>query len=187
MMNLIDKERERISETFSDIIENDANNLLIPFPKEAFKLTNEALALDESINPNNAYMIGAVGFVLRWLDRPEEAVEKFQKALRLTPFHRNYYFVGLGDAYMDMGRYEEAIDEYKRAADYDPKDLIAHIGLASAYALFGRDKEAKAEAIAIVRIYPKFSIQYYAKTMPFKNQDDREKWIRALQKAGLPD
>jgi adenylate cyclase len=186
MINLINKERERIGETLSGTIENDVNNLLIPSPKETFKLTNEELTLDDVFNPNKAYMMGSVGFILRWKGRPEEAIENFQKALRLNPFHRNYYLVGLGNAYIDMGRYEEAIDEYKRAADYDPNDLFAHIGLASAYAFLGRDMEAIAEAMVIVRIYPKFSIQYFAKSMPFKSQGDREFWIDALQKAGLP-
>ena len=188
LIDLIDKDRERIGKNQRGTIEKDDFNHFILSPtREACKVTNEVLAHDETNDFNNAYMMGAVGFILLKRDRPEEAVEYFQKALRLSPLHRNYYYVGLGNAYLDMGKYTKAIGEYKKAADYDAEDLFAHIGLASSYALLGYDKEAAAEAMAILRIQPNFSIQYFAKSMPFKSQSDRVFWVDALQKAGLPN
>ena len=43
----------------------------------------------------------------------------------------------------------------------------------------------KRKLTAILRIDPNFSIEYYAKTYPIKNQADRERLIGALRKAGL--
>ncbi|MHC4687982.1 MAG: tetratricopeptide repeat protein, partial [Planctomycetota bacterium] len=39
----------------------------------------------------------------------------------------------------------------------------------------------------VFRIQPKFSLEYFAKTLPFKNQADKERYVGALRKAGLPD
>jgi adenylate cyclase len=185
--------------------------------EEAFRLTEKALSLDDSIanthsllaylylikrqydeainigeravaiNPNAADSMATLGLIFRWAGRPEEAVEYFKKAMRLNPLPLNYYFVGLGNAYFDMGRYKEAIAEYKKAAAKNPDDLTARIGLAAAYSFLNQEAAAHNEASEILRIHRKFSLKYYAKTMPFKNQNDREKWIHALQKAGLPE
>ena len=43
----------------------------------------------------------------------------------------------------------------------------------------------KRKLTAILRTDPNFSIEYYAKTYPIKNQADRERLIGALRKAGL--
>jgi hypothetical protein len=41
------------------------------------------------------------------------------------------------------------------------------------------------EAAEVLRINPKFRVEYWAKTMPYKNEADRELIIGALRKAGL--
>jgi Tfp pilus assembly protein PilF len=51
--------------------------------------------------------------------------------------------------------------------------------------MMGREKEARAEAAEALRIKPNFSLEWYAKTIYFKNQTDIDKTIEALRKAGL--
>ena len=57
--------------------------------------------------------------------------------------------------------------------------------LAAAYSLAGRVEEARSGADEVLRINPKFSLEYQAKTFPFKNNRDLEQLIGALRKAGL--
>ena len=47
------------------------------------------------------------------------------------------------------------------------------------------EREASARAAEVVRINPKFSVDSYAKTLPYKNQSETDKLINALRKAGL--
>jgi hypothetical protein len=59
------------------------------------------------------------------------------------------------------------------------------MGLAATYSMMGREKEARAEAGEILRINPKFSLDFIAKTLPFKDQSVSAKYISALRQAGL--
>ena len=49
----------------------------------------------------------------------------------------------------------------------------------------GREKEARAEAAEVLRINPKYSVDYYAKTLMFKDQSANDRVVDALRKAGL--
>jgi hypothetical protein len=51
--------------------------------------------------------------------------------------------------------------------------------------MMGREKEARAEAAEILRINPKFSLDYLAKTLSYKDQSQNDKVVNALRKAGL--
>jgi len=84
-----------------------------------------------------------------------------------------------------VGRYEEAIVQYKKALKLEPDDLFIHLGLAHIYVKLERDKEAQAEAAEVLRIHPKFSLEHYAKTLPFKDQSVVDDTIARLRKAGL--
>jgi adenylate cyclase len=51
----------------------------------------------------------------------------------------------------------------------------------------GHEQEARAEAAEVLRINPKFSLEYIKKTTPYKNRADLERLIEAGRKAGLPE
>jgi adenylate cyclase len=57
--------------------------------------------------------------------------------------------------------------------------------LAATYILIGREEEARTEASEVVRIDPKFSIEPFAETVPYKKQADLELLVSSLRKAGL--
>lgn len=59
------------------------------------------------------------------------------------------------------------------------------LNLTAAYSVFGRNEEARAAAAEVLRIEPKFSIEYFSKTIVYKNPVDRDRFIEALRKAGL--
>ena len=117
--------------------------------------------------------------------RVEEAIPLYQKAIRLTPFGRSSLYFGFGDALRITGRFKEAVSAYKKAIQIAPDSIIAHLGLAAAYSLMGRETEAQAEAAELLRINPKFSLDYDAKILPYKDQSVRDRYVAALRKAGL--
>lgn len=67
----------------------------------------------------------------------------------------------------------------------EPNNICAHTGLASTYSLMGREKEARAEVAEVVRINPKFSLDFFAKTSALKDRSVIGNMISALRKAGL--
>jgi adenylate cyclase len=141
----------------------------------------KAVALD----PGGADAHAFLGMSLNYADRPKEAIPLFEKAIRLNPNGPSWYFQNFGHCYRLTGQYQEAITQYKKSLRVAPNNIGTHYSLAATYSLSGRDEEAHAEAEEVLRINPKFSLEYYAKTLPFKNQAQLDRYIEAMRKAGL--
>jgi adenylate cyclase len=138
-----------------------------------------------ALNPGGASALGYYGMSLLYGGRPEEAIPVFQKAVRLNPIGESFDFFYLGHAYRVMGRFEEAVSEYKKSLQHSPDIFFAHVGLAATYSMMGQEQEARAEAAEVLRLNPKFSVDSYAKRVTFKDQSVTDKYMDALCKAGL--
>jgi len=183
--------------------------------KMAFKYAKEAIALDDTLdyahtlvgaiyliqhrhekavaemeravalNPNGGHVLSMVAAVVSCSGRWEEGMEVAEKALRLEPFPPVMNLHWLGRAYFMTGRYEKSITTWEKALHISPDYLPAHAFLAACYSSLNRQAEAAAEAEEVLRINPKFSLKFYAKTLPYKNKADIERYMAALRKAGL--
>ncbi len=138
-----------------------------------------------ALNPNSADLHYRLGKALVFVSRYEESVSEYKKAMRLNPIPPNYYLWSLGYAYAWTGQYDEAIKWSEKAVRQQPNDIFARIMMATVYNFSGRDEEAQVEAAEVLRINPKFSLEEYAKKIKYKNQDDIDRVIEALRKAGL--
>jgi adenylate cyclase len=132
---------------------------------------------------SNSYF--AYASALLYACRPDEAIPMFQKAIRLNPNASAITFAYFGMALADAGQFKEAVSTLKRSIQRAPDYIAAHIGLVIAYSSMGREDEARAEAAEVLRIDPKFSLDYFAKTVPLKDQSQIDKGIDILRKAGL--
>ena len=149
---------------------------------------DDAVALAEkavALNPNSSDLHYRLGKILTFVSRWEDAILEYRKAVRLDPIPQNYYLWSLGYAYAWTEQYEEAIRWCEKAVREKPDSLFTHLMLAAVYSFSGRDEEARNEAAEVLRINPKFSLDKYAKRVTYKNQDDKERVITALRKAGL--
>jgi adenylate cyclase len=122
---------------------------------------------------------------LNYAGRTEDAIAMFQKAIRLNPFGSTLTFLHLGMSYRITGRFEESVSAIKKTIERSPNNIFAHIQLAVTYIQMGREKEARAEAEEVLRINPKFSVDSYAKLLPYKDQSVNDSIVAALRKAGL--
>jgi adenylate cyclase len=141
-----------------------------------------------ALNPGGATVLVSYAQSLSFSGRSEEAIPLFQKAIRLNPnavgSYYNYY-QNLGNAFVMTGRYEEAVSAYKKSIQRTPNFLWSHMMLTATYSMMGREEEARAEAAEVLRINPKFSVDFFAKTSLIKEQSVRDKVFNALRKAGL--
>ena len=149
--------------------------------EKAIAAGERAVALEPGVA--NAHL--AYGMSLHYGGRPEEAIPVLQRAIRLNPLGEAGSFMNLGHAYRVMGRFEEAVLEYKKSLQRSPDNFFAHLSLAATYSMMGREEEARAEAAEVLRLNPKFSVDAYAKRLMFKDQSTTDKFIDALRKAGL--
>ncbi|MBW1818214.1 MAG: tetratricopeptide repeat protein, partial [Deltaproteobacteria bacterium] len=142
-----------------------------------------ALALD----PNSDFVQAALAYTLRNAGRYDEAIALLRKAIRLNPIPPSWYLGSLGYAYFVLGRYEEALAEFKKILQRTPNGLIAHVVLAAVYSEMDREKDARTQAEEILRIDPKFTLESHSKALLIKNQDEKERYIAALRRAGIPE
>ncbi len=125
-----------------------------------------------SLNPNDASNLLRLGFVLLNAGRSEEAISALKNARRLNPTPWQHYFLQLATAYRLTGQYKEAIETAKEALKHVPNNINIYLQLTATYSLMGREEEARAAAAEVMKINPKFSLEWYTKTIYFKNQAD---------------
>jgi len=135
-----------------------------------------------AINPNYAIGFFSLAHALNVYGRPEAAIRAAQKAMRLDPTGKDLYSGDVGVAYVEMGRYQDAIPILKQTLMAFPNILISHICLLVAYVELGHEEDARAEAAEIVRMSPQFTV---ASIPPGRDAAWNKRFRDDLRKAGL--
>jgi adenylate cyclase len=150
---------------------------------EAIKEAERAVEL----NPNGAEALANLALFLIFSDKVESAIKLLKRAFRLNPIPPPHYYYFLAGAYRSIGDYEKAIESAKKSLNSDPDQLQPYLTLAASYSSLDRTEDARKAVEEILRIDPDFSLEYHANTLPSKNQENLNKYINALRKAGLPE
>jgi adenylate cyclase len=137
------------------------------------------------LSPGGARPHFSMGIALQFSCKFDEAIPYFEEAIRLNPYPPGIYFRGLASVYRFVGRYDESLIQYKKALNLNPGDLFSNLGLTSLYISIGRIEDAKHQAREVLRLYPNFSLEYFAKTLTLKDQSVINAMIENLRKAGL--
>jgi adenylate cyclase len=139
-----------------------------------------------ALNPNSFRAWSCRGQVYRTAGLPEEAVQSFVCAIRMSPIdpllHR--LFAGMGMALVELRRFDEAIAAGKRAQRQNPSYSGACRCLACAFAHLGRDAEAREAAARMLEVDPAFTISSW---IARGGQSNAKLLIEGLRKAGLPE
>jgi tetratricopeptide (TPR) repeat protein len=148
---------------------------------QAIAELERGVALDASFGCGAGLLAGGLSMV----GRIDEAVQVGEKALRLEAIPPDDCLLLAGGAYARAGRLEEAQILLRRFLGRYPHKLPAHLELAGAYSELGRDAEARAAIVEVLRINPQFSLEVYKQRVPIKDPAILERHIAALRKAGL--
>ena len=149
--------------------------------ESSIELVDRAAAL----NPNSYSAWHCRGWVYRIAGRPEEAVESFERAMRMSPVDPRLHltFSGMAHALIELHRFDEAIVAAKRAQRQKSSFSPAYRCLASAFAHLGRDAEARETAARLLEVDPAFTISAW---IARGGESGSELLIEGLRKAGLP-
>jgi type IV pilus assembly protein PilF len=125
-------------------------------PREAYREVEKSLELD----PELADSWHVKGIILHTaFGRPEEAIAAYQKALKLRPQFSEAH-TNLGNVYLDLKRYDEAIAEYETALNdvlYGAA-FIAHGNMGWAYFRKGDNPQALDHLKAATTVNPKYCL-----------------------------
>jgi adenylate cyclase len=126
------------------------------------------------------------GWVYKIAGLPEEAVGSLERAIRMSPVDPLLHltFGGIGFAFIELRRFDEAIVAGKKAQRQNPFYSQAYRCLASAFAHLGRGAEAREAAARLLELDPAFTISAW---IARGGQSNAKLLIEGLRKAGLPE
>ena len=139
-----------------------------------------------ALNPNSYLAWQSRGWVYRNAGLPEEALRSFERALHVSPVDPELYrlFIGMGQALIELRRFDEAIVPLKKAQRQNPSFPITYRCLASAFAHLGRNAEAREAAARALELDPAHTI---SAGIARSGTTNLKLLIEGLRKAGLPE
>jgi TolB-like protein/Flp pilus assembly protein TadD len=145
------------------------------------------------LNPNDADILMSRATALAFLGEAEEAIAQAKLAMRLNPFHPDWYDSDLAVAYFCAGRYGEVIEVFDRIAELFPHTPAWR---AAAAAYLGRNDAADHAARFVGNIRsiwagdsaagPREYAEWLLDRLPFRRPSDAEHLCLGLRRAGLP-
>jgi tetratricopeptide (TPR) repeat protein len=148
-------------------------------------LIDRALVLNSNLA--EAWSFG--GWAKIWLGEPEAALERFARAMRLSPLDPRVVTAraGIVQAHFLLGHYDEAVSWAAIALRDDPDHQPSlRIGAAS-NAMAGRLEQAHEAVARLLQLHPALRISNLKDVLGPYQRTDLSRYEEGLRKAGLPE
>jgi TolB-like protein len=151
--------------------------------KRALLLIDRALELD--VNLATAWQRS--GWVRGYAGDHEEAIRSLERAMRLNPLDPRVFLTqsAMAFAHFIAGRDQEASDWAAMAARVKPNWMPALRVAIASNAMLGRIAEAREGVRAYQQVEPDVSIRKICGHYPFQREQDKQRLIEALRRAGV--
>jgi TolB-like protein len=149
-------------------------------------LVDRALAL----NSNLAEAWSCGGWVKTWLGEPEAAIERFARAMRLSPVDPLAARTRSGTAYAHflLGRYDEGASWAAMALQDNPDFQPALRQAAASNAMAGRLEQAHKAMARLRQLNPALRVSNLKNLLgPYQHSEDLARFGEGLRRAGLPE
>jgi adenylate cyclase len=140
-----------------------------------------------TLNPNLAAAWDSRGWVTLMSDQPRQAIESFERMIRLSPLDhlRVRAWNGMSFAWFALSRYEEGCETVLKSLQF-----VKNAHTLSAYIMnavgAGRDAEAKRAVEELLAAQPAFRAAHVREAFPVRSVETGERMAAALREAGLP-
>lgn len=147
---------------------------------EALKSVKEA----DACNPDDAELYYWMGLIYFQRNKPYDAMESFKKSLEIDPQYVESS-MALGMVCLELQRWDEAIAQYKIAADNDyfKRPWEAYSNMGWAYLQKGEYDQAEQSLKQAVKLNANFCPAYTNLGELYSKQNNRQKAIYYFQKA----
>ena len=141
------------------------------------------------LNPNLAAAWFLGGFLRVWHGEPDDAIERFARAMRLSPLDPEMYRMqaGMAVAHLFAGRFDTASSWAEKAFRDLPSFLLAVSIIAASHALAGRTDEARRAMHHLRQLDPALRISNLEDWLPLRRPEDLATFADGLRRAGLPE
>ena len=139
------------------------------------------------LEPNHATNIAISAAILNKCGRPEIAIERIRKAMRLSPVYPSWHLSILGQAYRLAGMIDVAIETYNELINIESGSLEGQIALAEIFGETNQPDQAAVSAKEVLRLNPDFTINKYVDGLAYSDPAENLRFADGLRKAGLPE
>jgi adenylate cyclase len=142
------------------------------------------------LNSNLAEAWNFGGWVKNWLGEPEPAIERFARAMRLSPL--DPWLTGMrggtAHAHFFLGHYDEAASWAAMTLQDNP-DFQAGLRIdAASNAMAGRPEQAHKAAARLRQLNPLLRVSTLKNVLgPYRQAEDLSRYEEGLRQAGLPE
>jgi tetratricopeptide (TPR) repeat protein len=108
--------------------------------------------------------------IMSFMGETEQAIERAERALRLSPFDSLNYLSNnaLAISWFLTGRYQDAHEAARRAVKLNPHFSVCHLFLVLALVGLERHQEAKEVAQRVLALDSGFGVSRFARTVGFE-------------------
>ena len=136
------------------------------------------------LNPNDDRLVCAMGEILSFVGRHDEAEGWVRKAIQLNPYHPPRYWTHLGRALFHLGSFEQALTAFEQIARPRNDDQAYRV----AASVRSGDGDALNNGLSALReAIPAFEPSAFVASLPYEREQDRKALLDALLDAGLSD
>jgi tetratricopeptide (TPR) repeat protein len=123
--------------------------------------------------------------MLAWMGNAAEAVERAERAIRLSPYDTSNAYLALAVAHFHSRNYERSRDAAQRAVEANLVFSVPHALLAASLVRLHRTEDAIAEGRCLLELDPTFTTQNWSVTVGIVPEIFAP-FADALHEAGVP-
>ena len=141
------------------------------------------------LNPNFTWALYFSCFAKAWLGESELAIDRSERALRLSPNDPYDFLLYTATALAHFGarRYANALSLAQTAAQARPDFSPALVILAASRVMCGQQQPAETTMTLLRALRPAFRIADLPPMYPFRSDKTLVSLVEALRKSGLPE
>jgi len=150
----------------------------------------EAVAAAEkaiTLSPSGTDAYHMAGMYHGYAGNFQKAALYEEQAQRLSPVEIHVSMVDEARARFHLGEFSAARDTALRVLTEKPRWLTAQTILVAAFWNLGSEDEARAIVRELLVRHPDFSVSRWARSLPYRRQEDLDTLLNPLRMAGLPE
>jgi len=147
----------------------------------------ETCQIAVDLAPSNSWAVAILGQVCVFAGQPERAIATLKTAMRLSPYHPNWYTYNLAWAYLWNGQLEAAEATARAHLEREPDDPYSYVTVATVLSFQEREQAADALIADLHHRHPSFTLRDVIRSEIYKEQDKHDRVIDSLRRAGLPN
>jgi adenylate cyclase len=143
-----------------------------------------------TLNSNFAEAWACGGWMKLWLGEPQTAIERFRRAMRLSPLdpYINGYRAGTAHGHFFLGHFEEAASWASLALQDSPAFQAGLRIDAASNAMIGRMTRAQKVVTRLQQVNPTLRVSNLKQFLgPYRRAEDPARYEEGLRRAGLPE